>query len=85
MTTASPHPATDPGRRTAVIAETLEAGDRSELAALGQALGRETLAAFVAQQGGRKLSARSRRFWSRALGLPVPAAHPLAEQLWPLA
>lgn len=85
MTTAAPHPATDPSRRTAVIAATLEAGDRRELAALGRALGRESLAAFVAQHGGRKLSARSRRFWSRALGLPVPAAHPLAEQLWPLA
>lgn len=46
---------------------------------------REAIAAFVRERGGRKLSARSRRFWSRALGLPEPSPHPIAEQLWPLA
>ncbi len=76
---------TDPESRNLVMAQILEAGDRSDLAWLAREFGRETLAAFVRERGGRKLSARSRRFWSRALGVAEPAPHPLAERLWPLA
>lgn len=71
--------------RNLVIAEILEEGTRAELAWLAATVGREGLAAFVRDCGGRKLSARNRRFWSRALGVAEPATHPLAEQLWPLA
>ncbi len=68
-----------------VIAQILEEGDRSDLAWLAATVGREGIAAFVRERGGRKLSARNRRFWSRALRLAEPEHHPLAEQLWPLA
>lgn len=74
-----------PEHRDLVLAEILESGDRADLAWLAAAVGRDAIAAFVTARGGRKLSARSRRFWSRALALPEPAPHPLAEQLWPLA
>jgi hypothetical protein len=63
----------------------LEEGHRGELAWLAMEVGREAIAAFVRDLGGRKLSGRSRRFWSRALqveAIPPPA---LAEELWPLA
>lgn len=81
----APRRAIDPESRNLVIAQILEEGDSADLAWLARALGRETIAAFVHDRGDRKLSARSRRFWSRALGLAEPAPHPLAEQLWPLA
>ena len=82
-----------PPRRTAigaenrnlVIAQILEEGSRAELAWLAATVGREEIAAFVRERSGRKLSARNRRFWSRALGVAEPERHPLAEQLWPLA
>ena len=80
-----PGTATDPRSRTLVIARLLEEGNRSELAWLAGEVGREGIAAFLRDHGGRKLSARSRRFWSRALGIPSSAPHPLAEGLWPLA
>jgi hypothetical protein len=80
-----PAVSTDPASRVLVIARLLEDGDRSDLAWLARELGREAIATFVREHGGRKLSARSRRFWSRALALPVPPPHPLAEALWPLA
>ncbi len=85
MSRLAPARAADPECRNQVIAEILEEGDRADLAALAREVGREAIAAFVRERGGRKLSARSRRFWSRALGLPEPSPHPIAEQLWPLA
>ena len=80
-----PGTSTDRESRGLVLARLLEEGDRSDLAWLAREVGREAIAAFVRDHGGRKLSARSRRFWSRALGLPLPAPPPLAEELWPLA
>ncbi len=71
--------------RNLVIAQILEEGDRADLAWLAATIGREAIAAFVRERGGRKLSARNRRFWSRALALAEPPCHPLAELLWPLA
>ncbi len=87
MSGFAPRRAIDPESRNLVIAQILEEGDRADLAWLARALGRETIAAFVRERGDRKLSARSRRFWIRALGIAdtEPAPHPLAEQLWPLA
>lgn len=81
----APQRAFGPENRNLVIAQILEAGDRTDLAWLAATVGREGIAAFVRERGGRKLSARSRRFWSRALGLAEPECHPLAERLWPLA
>ena len=80
-----PDAATDRESRGLLIATLLEEGDRNGLAWLAREVGREAIAAFVRDHGGRKLSARSRRFWSRALGVALPAPHPLAEALWPLA
>lgn len=77
--------ATDPERRDLLLAEILESGDRAGIAWLAGEVGRDAIVAFVTERGGRKLSARSRRFWSRALGVREPAPHPLAELLWPLA
>ena len=74
-----------PENRNLVMAQILEAGDRADLAWLAATVGREEIAAFVRERGGRKLSARSRHFWSRALGLAEPERPALAEQLWPLA
>lgn len=85
MSRLAPRRAIDPESRSLVMAQILEEGDSADLAWLARQVGRESLAAFVRERGGRKLSARSRRFWSRALGLAEPAPHPLAEQLWPLA
>ena len=81
----APRPAIGPENRNLVIAQILEEGDRADLAWLAATIGREGIAAFVREHGGRKLSARNRRFWSRALALAEPPCHPLAEQLWPLA
>lgn len=81
----APRRAIGPGNRNLVIAQILEEGNRADLAWLAATVGREAIAAFVRDRGGRKLSARSRRFWSRALALAEPPCHPLAEQLWPLA
>ena len=75
----------DAQNRNLVIAQILEEGSRAELAWLAATVGREEIAAFVRERSGRKLSARNRRFWSRALGVAEPERHPLAEQLWPLA
>ncbi|MEO8196787.1 MAG: hypothetical protein ABI689_08700 [Thermoanaerobaculia bacterium] len=85
MSSLAPRRAIDPESCNLVMAQILEEGDRADLAWLAREVGRETLATFVREHGGRKLSARSRRFWSRALGLVEPAPNPLAEQLWPLA
>ncbi|MEO8277053.1 MAG: hypothetical protein ABI639_12635 [Thermoanaerobaculia bacterium] len=74
-----------PESRDFLIALVLESGDRAELAWLARRFGREELKQFVRLRSGRKLSARSRHFWSRALGVEASPAHPLAEALWPLA
>ena len=76
-----------PESRNLTLARILEEGDRAELAWLARELGRDAIVEFVRERGGRKLSARSRRFWCRAFGIAddEPPRHPLAEQLWPLA
>ena len=77
--------AADPDNRNLVIARVLEEGNRGELAWLAGEVGRDAIAAFVRDLGGRKLSGRSRRFWSRALQVDSSPLPSLAEELWPLA
>jgi hypothetical protein len=79
--------ALDSGSRNLTLARILEEGDRADLAWLAREAGREAIVTFVRELSGRKLSARSRRFWCRAFGISEaePPRHPLAEQLWPLA
>jgi hypothetical protein len=63
----------------------MEEGDGEELRWLLAAVGRAPLAALLAAHGGRRLSRRSRAFWSRVLGVASAPGHPLARELWPLA
>jgi len=80
----TPDPATLEGRG-ALLARLLEDGDRADLAALAATVGRDAIAAWVARHGRRRLSRRSRAFWTAVLGLDAPAPDPAAEALWPLA
>jgi hypothetical protein len=73
-----------PAGAALLVATLLEDGTSAELAWLAGALGRPTLAAWLAARGGRQLSARSRALWTRRLG-PAPATPELARELWPLA
>jgi hypothetical protein len=74
-----------PAARSRLIGRLLEEGDRAELAWLGSEVSRDELAAWFRAHGGRRLSRRSRAFWSAVLAQPLPSSHPLAEALWPLA
>jgi hypothetical protein len=80
----APDPATSEGRG-ALLGRLLEDGDREDLAALTATVGRDAIAAWVARHGRRRLSRRSRAFWTAVFGLDAPAADPAAEALWPLA
>ena len=71
--------------RAFAILRLLEEGDRGDLAWLAGRTTRDELRAIFQQQGGRKLSARSRRFWARLFGVAPPAPPALAEELWPLS
>lgn len=81
---ALPDPA-DAASRSALVGRLLEEGDRADLAWLGRQVPRAELVAWFRAHGGRRLSRRSRAFWSAVLSEPQPPAHPLAEALWPLA
>lgn len=71
--------------RGALLARLLEDGDREDLRALAAVVGRDTIAGWVARHGSRRLSRRSRAFWSTVLAHETPSASPAAEALWPLA
>ncbi len=72
------------GGRSALIEKLLEEGDSSDLRYLASTVGEEELAGWFESQGGRRLSFRSRVFWSWVLDRPIPEPHPLTEQIWPL-
>lgn len=80
----TPDPATSEGRG-ALLARLLEDGDRNDLTALAAAVGHDEIATWVARHARRRLSRRSRAFWTTVFGLETPAADPTAEALWPLA
>ncbi|HEX5759165.1 MAG TPA: hypothetical protein VF121_08225 [Thermoanaerobaculia bacterium] len=65
-----------------LIARLFEDGDGADLAWLTSAFAEERLAAWLAERGGRQLSARSRAFWEVVLGERAPL--PVASGLWPL-
>jgi hypothetical protein len=75
----------EPAARSRLIGRLLEDGDRADLAWLGQQTSRGELADWFHAHGGRRLSRRSRAFWSAVLAQPLPQPHPFAEALWPLA
>jgi len=75
----------DPRGRSRVIGVLLERGDREALGWLGRELDAETLANWCEAHAVRRLTRRSRAFWTLALGRPQPSPDPAAEALWPLA
>jgi hypothetical protein len=74
----------EPAQRSAAIARLLEDGDRRDLAWLVATVGPEAVRAWIGTHGARRLSRRSRSFWSLAAGVPCESS-PAAEALWPLA
>jgi hypothetical protein len=80
----APDPATAEGRG-ALIARLLEDGDRADLRALVATVGRDAIAAWVARHSKRRLTRRSRAFWTTVFELETPPADRAAEALWPLA
>ena len=76
---------TEPAARSRLIGRLLEEGDRADLAWLAGEIPRGELAEWFRAHGGRRLSRRSRAFWSAVLAQPLPPPHPLAEAIWPLA
>jgi hypothetical protein len=71
--------------RSLLIERILEEGEDEDVQALVRALGEPALADWLVRAGGRKLSRRSRAYWSIVLGVPAGAAIPSAALLWPLA
>jgi hypothetical protein len=74
-----------PGRASSLIlARVLEDGDAADLAWLFSAFPEAEIAGWIARHGGRRLSRRSRAFWSAALGVNAGPPRPESEALWPL-
>jgi hypothetical protein len=76
-----------PEHRGFLIERLLEEGDRKDLRWLAAQVGEAELRDFFQRAGGRRLSARSRAFWSLVLGDAAPAAAASSEgsEIWPLA
>lgn len=75
-----------PEHRAFLIERLLEEGDREDLRWLAAQVGEAELADFFRRAGGRRLSARSRAFWSLVLGVPAPAVEATpGSEIWPLA
>ncbi len=70
--------------RSLVLARLLEDGDRNDLAWLFGAVPELEVAAWLAVQGGRKLSRRSAAYWQTVLGVPAGATAAGCADLWPL-
>jgi len=70
--------------RSLVLARLLEDGDRNDLAWLFSALPEAQIAAWLGEQGGRKLSRRSAAYWQAVLGVSAGAPAAGRADLWPL-
>ncbi len=76
----------DSAARTRILGRLLEDGDRADLAWLGSHFSTAEIATWYELHAARRLSRRSRAFWSAVLGrTPPPAPTAIAEALWPLA
>lgn len=71
--------------RGLLLARLLEDGDGDDLTWLTATLPEQELARWFATSGGRKLSRRSRAYWSLVLGLSPGPVSETAAALWPLA
>ena len=67
-----------------VIERLLENGDRADLAWLTRRVPEERLASWLRARGTRRLSDRSRAFWSLVLGEPLEDRPEISRELWPL-
>jgi hypothetical protein len=71
--------------RGLLIERILEDGDGDDLRWLLTQVSESALAAWFFRAGGRKLSRRSRAYWSLVLATPPGPAVDSASALWPLA
>lgn len=71
--------------RGLLIERILEDGDGDDLRWLASQVAESDLAAWLVRAGGRKLSRRSRAYWSLVLGVDFSAPAASAAALWPLA
>jgi hypothetical protein len=74
----------DPHGRAAVVARLLEDGDRADLAWLAAQIPEAEISSWFARHGARRLSRRSRAFWSAVFDRPL-ARSEYADTFWPLA
>ncbi len=72
------------GHEAEVLEQLLESGDRSDLRWLTRLVSERQLTDWVRERGARRLSDRSRAFWSLLLDLPVESRSDSARDLWPL-
>lgn len=70
--------------RWCLIEAILDNGNHQDIQWLVSRVGESELVEWLETRGGRRLNRRNRLFWAWLLDRPVPAAHPLTEQIWPL-
>lgn len=78
-------PEEDDAEWSRTVAVLLEDGSAVELRWLVRQRPEAWLRRWVEEHGQRRLSRRSRAFWSRILGIRLSEAPPAARALWPLA
>lgn len=81
----SPADLRQPEHRAFLIERLLEEGDREDLRWLAAQVGEAELRDFFRRMAGRRLSARSRAFWSLVLGEEAAGAEAAGNEIWPLA
>lgn len=73
----------DPGSDF-VVERLLEEGDSADLRWLAAHRGEAALGDWLGRRGGRRLTRRSRAFWTLVLAREPSAVPPLTPELWPL-
>jgi hypothetical protein len=73
-----------PASRPFLLSRLLEDGDGADLRQLFTTVPEGEAAVWLAAQGGRQLSVRSRAFWQIVLGTPAGPAAPGVAALWSL-
>lgn len=72
------------GGRALAIETLMENGDSEDLRAFLGFVPEEEWASWLQTYGGKRLSRRSRTFWSWILKKESSSPHPLSEEIWPL-
>lgn len=73
-----------PSHEAAIVERLLEDGDRSDLRWLTAAIPEHRLSSWFRERASRRLSNRSRAFWSVVLDVRPRDRDTVGEQLWPL-